>query len=161
MGSDGDEELRERVTALISTHAPAWGATPIGKKFRIIKRFQPTLPHGERPSNDMRHCLRYKFQPTLPHGERRISGYICANPDDFNPRSRMGSDYHRLNRRRCHRLFQPTLPHGERPIGYLMPTMTTPFQPTLPHGERRRPVWILLIDLFISTHAPAWGATEI
>ena len=66
---DDGERLRHRV---ISTHAPARGATETADgEERVVRVFQPTLPHGER------HYLlppylftSVTFQPTLPHGER-------------------------------------------------------------------------------------------
>ena len=79
----------------VSIHAPAWGATRRAPPKRRPRRFQFTLPHGERPhrpgkladadgvsihapawgatarpSSRTRSC---SFQFTLPHGERRMS----------------------------------------------------------------------------------------
>ena len=57
---------------------------------------------------------------------------------DFNPRSRMGSDRPRLTSLSFATLFQSTLPHGERPAQVAIDDM----------------------DVHISIHAPAWGATN-
>ena len=93
MGSD-EEMSPDGAEAGVSTHAPAWGATFLVSLILImLLRFQPTLPHGERPSFHIRYARLSVFQPTLPHGERRCPKTSCVT---------------------CWQ-FQPTLPHGERP----------------------------------------------
>ena len=57
--------------------------------------------------------------------------------------------------------FQPTLPHRERRIANLLVGHAGLFQPTLPHRERLSVGARLVVDgRFISTHAPAQGATD-
>ena len=68
-GSDADVLVCQK-TILISTHAPARGAT-----------FQPAPPAPQQP-----------FQPTLPRGERLVPILITRPVENFNPRSREGSD---------------------------------------------------------------------
>ena len=89
-----------------------------------------------------------------PSKPRSFSGYA-----DFNPRSRMGSDYAAsvpgITRPR---LFQSTLPHGERLRAMTAAAGRCIFQSTLPHGERLPRLQILAVGR-ISIHAPAWGAT--
>ena len=48
-GSDASFAILSR-RMLISTHAPARGATEAAKKKLAECQFQPTLPHGERPT---------------------------------------------------------------------------------------------------------------
>ena len=60
-----------------------------------------------------------------------------ANIQNFNPRSRMGSDWVSFNLAPREIVFQSTLPHGERPA----------FR------------FSLALLFLISIHAPAWGAT--
>ena len=64
--------LETQIDQPISTHAPAQGATDIlGRGNHDQKRFQPTLPHRERPALYIRGILFPPlFQPTLPHRER-------------------------------------------------------------------------------------------
>ena len=54
--------------------------------------FQSTLPRGER----LDHCVFcydcHLFQSTLPRGERPAMVDCCSEFNDFNPRSREGSD---------------------------------------------------------------------
>ena len=148
----------------------------------IRRRFQSTLPHGERPSTaQVRHPWKW-FQSTLPHGER--PGIVVFNVAtmSFNPRSRMGSDVKHLPVSATITVFQSTLPHGERHLredrppvcnrfnprsrmGSDHPTITLsnrdiPFQSTLPHGERPKILDQLRDKLPVSIHAPAWGATN-
>ena len=77
----------------VSTHAPAWGATAATSVVLPVQLFQPTLPHGERPLGSIMMIILTLFQPTLPHGERLKYVPIVL----FSPVA-----------------FQPTLPHGER-----------------------------------------------
>ncbi len=135
MGSD-DAETKQALAAVVSTHAPAWGATAIGSIFSKQAMFQPTLPHGERLENIQKTFDVFEFQPTLPHGERHTV----------------------LTAKSLILMFQPTLPHGERQlqlaetyheaivsthapawgatIDSLPLDLPQLFQPTLPHGER-------------------------
>ena len=123
---------------IISIHAPAWGAT-----VRSLRRsarawyfnprsrmgsdrfwmssiligsvFQSTLPHGERQNRVKRLDASKRFQSTLPHGERPHSPTQTCARTNFNPRSRMGSDYSATGNWTLVMKFQSTLPHGERP----------------------------------------------
>ena len=76
----------------ISIHAPARGATLQGITLISIKKFQSTLPRGERLSRISHNIVDYVFQSTLPRGERLYDILIPLFPTDFNPRSREGSD---------------------------------------------------------------------
>ena len=114
-GATGDSIFCERFK-LVSIHAPAWGATVVLQGFRADKKFQSTLPHGERRSPLPWLPPRYWFQSTLPHGERHM-GF-----------GRLNTMY----------MFQSTLPHGERPASLPRVIIPDPFQSTLPHGERPR-----------------------
>ena len=102
-----------------------------------------------------------KFQSTLPRGERPITAWKpWIRPENFNPRSREGSDKLAAKYHNYFGLFQSTLPRGERHLDGAVAGLWYLFQSTLPRGERR-PVH-LLCDLSdcISIHAPARGATE-
>ena len=90
-GSDAWQK-EYQVLAMISTHAPAQGATYGSDQWRRKSRFQPTLPHRERRQPSKQPQAVSLFQPTLPHRERP---QISSN-------------------RSTDRLFQPTLPHRER-----------------------------------------------
>ena len=79
------------------------------------------------------------FQSTLPRRERLETKRIGGKYNDFNPRSREGSD--------AHYLYKGVV-YG-------------PFQSTLPRRERLRPRVIMLENVEISIHAPAKGATEL
>ena len=79
----------------------------------------------------------------------------------FNPRSRMGSDFCARVCIQAPGLFQPTLPHGERLDECNMKSPLVWFQPTLPHGERHVNGFNSQQAVEVSTHAPAWGATDL
>ena len=79
----------------------------------------------------------------------------------FNPRSREGSDLRRLVCGFLNCLFQPTLPRGERHYKMLFYLSTRNFNPRSREGSDDRAIQYLFHDLFISTHAPARGATTL
>ena len=61
----------ELIQGAISIHAPARGATLLKRRTSMSKRFQSTLPHGERRSPGSSSSSKiWIFQSTLPHGER-------------------------------------------------------------------------------------------
>ena len=137
MGSDAYNFL-VRAAALVSIHAPAWGATITSPKFIGTSDVSIHAPawgatagedEGDLPITVSIHapawgatCVRARiqapglFQSTLPHGERHLWMLLVGGRASFNPRSRMGSD--------------AGMPYG------LVSSMK--FQSTLPHGERRR-----------------------
>ena len=102
-----------------------------------------------------------KFQSTLPRGERPCLTDKSNDHHDFNPRSRVGSDERffigyagetisihapawgatvqlRI-RGGSGKTFQSTLPRGERPNSASLLSLLSLFQSTLPRGERRAP----------------------
>ena len=76
----------------ISIHAPARGATCPALWSPRIAKFQSTLPRGERQFTGRLLDMQMGFQSTLPRGERRPDSKRQRQSDDFNPRSREGSD---------------------------------------------------------------------
>ena len=78
----------------------------------------------------------------------------------FNSRSRGGSDSACLSLRIRLPVFQFTLPRGERQaVDNIQPDCER-FQFTLPRGERLNGVYTLVVQLEVSIHAPAGGATR-
>ena len=116
----------QRYSKKVSIHAPTWGATHIPHTHRMVRRFQSTLPHGERlplmtflrgVSHVSIHAPtwgatggwsgaaeRVRFQSTLPHGERQLGTVYAVRVYGFNPRSHMGSDELPRLRNRCIRV---------------------------------------------------------
>ena len=103
----------------ISTHAPAQGATDIVDRMGMY---------------------RYTYISTHAPAQGATGPGRPAGPpnQDFNPRSRTGSDSRRRMKAAKVNGFQPTLPHRER-------------QPPADEGRKSKR---------ISTHAPAQGATQ-
>ena len=142
---------------LISTHAPARGATISCKASKPSAKFQPTLPHGERPGSARSRAAAQAisthapargatskasatggftiFQPTLPHGERRWQGLHRRGHHHFNPRSRTGSDTFDEYRTRT-MLISTHAPARGATLSQPSLHLSSTFQPTLPHGER-------------------------
>ena len=138
MGSD-TKALASSSAAVVSIHAPAWGATFPTCACARAHVFQFTLPHGER-RGERAHGLPFlAFQFTLPHGERHEGDVCLVGVDSFNSRSRMGSD----------RRSRAT------------PGLVPEFQFTLPHGERPGALGASEKSHEVSIHAPAWGATGL
>ena len=122
-------------------------------------KFQPTLPHGERPGVGAL-ALRQAVSTHAPTwGATELLSWSKYLNMSFNPRSHMGSDagVGALALRQAvsthaptwgatrewrpvyaRAAFQPTLPHGERLHRAWLCLFVKMFQPTLPHGERRR-----------------------
>ena len=105
--------------------------------------------------------MRAEFQSTLPCGERPLMHTppsICL--EDFNPRSRVGSDPCGNSGHVVGKEFQSTLPCGERPL--FITTLLSVFSISI-----HAPVWGATISgrgwhaaIQISIHAPVWGATN-
>ena len=100
-----------------------------------------------------------KFQSTLPRRERLKFVHRVQNFPHFNPRSREGSDVHRIVDFIEVCLFQSTLPRRERHGIKTITDAFAEFQSTLPRRERLLPEHRLHRLLQISIHAPAKGAT--
>ena len=77
----------------ISIHAPAKGATVKVPAPITLCEFQSTLPRRERLFAFCHSAPSFLFQSTLPRRERQCNPcHKCQTPNNFNPRSREGSD---------------------------------------------------------------------
>ena len=168
-------------------------------------RFQSTLPRRERRVQSQYSSEFSKFQSTLPRRERHIptvlpipyntisihapakgatnpSPSCVASTNNFNPRSREGSDHRLANFGKsshisihapakgatphglavCNLLaiFQSTLPRRERLFNSVCIIQLNIFQSTLPRRERRSWGMPFVPFIIISIHAPAKGATS-
>ena len=79
---------------------------------------------------------------------------------NFNPRSRVGSDTALLALFILTYYFNPRSRVGSDKRGDGCMANLKGFQPTLPRGERRSMHTMQDYAKLISTHAPAWGATQ-
>ena len=84
-----------------------------------------------------------------------------SRPLNFNPRARVGRDFHRVDRCNAPREFQSTRPRGARRVLFGTCDERFGFQSTRPRGARLRRRCGLLAHVGISIHAPAWGATGL
>ena len=136
------------------------GSDVIGSVLGGNTLFQSTLPRGERHIAAVYPLCTKKFQSTLPRGERRFApSPTLPWAEDFNPRSREGSD--RMSNIMFGNFFrfQSTLPRGERHSSRIRYLISLRFQSTLPRGERRPMTISSGRNPGISIHAPARGAT--
>ena len=100
-------------------------------------KFQPTRPHGARPTADTQSADSGVSTHAPAWGATDVGSIVNAYLASFNPRARMGRDIRAI--------MQDIDPRE--------------FQPTRPHGARRH--WLSWMSMLrqVSTHAPAWGAT--
>ena len=83
---------RQKGSIMISIHAPARGATYKLLASSFNKKFQSTLPRGERQENHRRGSGGKNFNPRSREGSDRAYWRGRGIRRDFNPRSREGSD---------------------------------------------------------------------
>ena len=77
----------------------------------------------------------------------------------FNPRPRMGGDLRMGEHWKNKNKFQSTPPHGGRPLCLILFVREGRFQSTPPHGGRHNHLLEQRKTVYVSIHAPAWGAT--
>ena len=156
------QSLQCALHTLISIHAPGWGATLPSRGSCPAARFQSTHPGGVRhlcltginalflisihapgwgATKPCAGCAHYRSISIHAPGWG-ATGVLAggqAHCLDFNPRTRVGCDLHKLHK----------WPHE-----YLISIHAPGWGAT----EQRQ----FLIDIFnISIHAPGWGATEL
>ena len=147
---------------IISIHAPAKGATAFSiVSVSSLALFQSTLPRRERPEQLADTFYIWIFQSTLPRRERLAEQELLkADLENFNPRSREGSDIDNDVLNNIWRtLFQSTLPRRERLRGSGYGKCKDYFNPRSREGSD----WKRALNgyyYYISIHAPAKGATK-
>ena len=170
------------MTLTISIHAPAKGATITSWHHThiVAVRFQSTLPRRERLQTAAARCLAKRISIHAPaKGATLTAVAVSCCTQNFNPRSREGSDIIRLGLdvdktisihapakgatlpirwRSAFAEFQSTLPRRERQIIYAARWKRYGFQSTLPRRERQISAQKMML-IQISIHAPAKGAT--
>ena len=123
----------------ISIHAPAKGATPLGRYRNVPCPLSPPAPATGATVPVMYSNLSMTvFQSTLPQRERLQTSIRF----DIIP------------------IFQSTLPQRERRLWIHGIVMRIKFQSTLPQRERLSFLLLLSYIFAISIHAPAKGATS-
>ena len=120
----------------ISIHAPARGATEVTAVPDDLIKFQSTLPRGERQGSSGAGSIESGFQSTLPRGERQQEQATTAAVQNFNPRSREGSDLFCYWHNICRYISIHAPARGATDIA-AFPASELLFQSTLPRGERR------------------------
>ena len=102
-----------------------------------------------------------KFQLTRPRGARLTEPAQENTTHDFNSRARVGRDLTLRLSAVQNTLFQLTRPRGARLKDLREENKFLIFQLTRPRGARLENYDGFFVVAIISTHAPAWGATEI
>ena len=123
---------------LISIHAPAWGATGLRVNLRHVAEISIHAPAWGATIAGLNCDMIIIFQSTLPRGERHLAYISFASPSTF----------------------QSTLPRGERrQEGALHMVCTSHFNPRSRVGSDANGSLAIPDVMLISIHAPAWGAT--
>ena len=140
VGCDALDLGRVEFKALVSIHAPAWGATVFAGGCCHGAAFQSTHPRGVRP-----HLLSvdtvkpFGVSIHAPAWGATKAGQVAIRDfDSFNPRTRVGCD-------------TPST---------MMSPCSGRFQSTHPRGVRRARHFHFGPGGLVSIHAPAWGATR-
>ncbi len=166
----------------ISIHAPARGATRSRHRRVLHRKFQSTLPRGERPVCFVQGNEAVYFNPRSREGsdlkvERGVRILIISIHAPARGATQLkmfaglfaGISIHAPARGATAisstilsgvSIFQSTLPRGERRWMRCIPLKSLVFQSTLPRGERRSNLDGFKKYLQISIHAPARGATK-
>ena len=83
----------ELLTAVVSIHAPARGATTTRRGRRSRVKFQSTRPRGARPSHPRIALAKaLRFNPRAREGRDLTQASISGVLTGFNPRAREGRD---------------------------------------------------------------------
>ena len=143
----------------ISIHAPARGATASLRFYLDIKKFQSTLPRGERLVwQQCLPCIHHISIHAPARGATVPDQVIVCGPGYFNPRSREGSDH-------CHDVtkcleinFNPRSREGSDSSYAIHFPLRSHFNPRSREGSDR-PSTHQMGQAGISIHAPARGAT--
>jgi len=122
----------------VSTHAPARGATLAFPFWCSCQRVSTHAP-ARGATESCRRCLG-------------VAG-------GFNPRTRTGCDAQPLSRSGRNTRFNPRTRTGCDVFRALSEKCESGFQPTHPHGVRQPRRTSTSTTLWVSTHAPARGAT--
>ena len=154
-----DAQGAQVVAFLVSTHAPARGATDRSVCSRMVRGVSTHAPargatqcnHGKTmfilvsthaPARGATNKLAERFPERWCFNPRTRTGCdLHAFSDDlvllsFNPRTRTGCDLTAYTSILSRIQFQPTHPHGVRRSHELMSSWARWFQPTHPHGVR-------------------------
>mgnify|MGYP006976759947 CR=1 FL=1 len=122
--------------------------------------FQSTHPRGVRHGSAGARAHRRSFNPRTRAGCDANSGRKLSMRTSFNPRTRAGCDLAWMAHARRSQYFQSTHPRGVRQISSKLRPTILDFQSTHPRGVRRKIRDDIRIDLDLSIHAPARGATR-
>ncbi len=126
----------------------------------LPKNFNPRSHKGSdgwphQTNRDLR-----RFQSTLPQGERPYRTQLPGIKRDFNPRSHKGSDPFSPRRFLKYSRFQSTLPQGERHFTILHIAATLPISIHAPTRGATNDTATYTDAQLISIHAPTRGATD-
>ena len=132
------------ISAWVSIHAPAWGATGHGPRFLRLAGVSIHAPAwGATPAPAAPPHRGSCFNPRTRVGCDRRASRILPGRWCFNPRTRVGCDSRVTLQSSWMLLFQSTHPRGVRlPLPCPCPSPIIMFQSTHPRGVRLFPCFI-------------------
>ena len=147
---------------LISIHAPQWGATWMFCNMPVLSdSFQSTHPSGVRRAWTSTSYWIRNFNPRTPVGCDHPAAPVRGNPVISIHAPQWGATGAGGKPPPCSLEFQSTHPSGVRPLRSEMRCHVTEFQSTHPSGVRHARKGRQKPPVFISIHAPQWGATGL
>ena len=146
--------------ALISIHAPAWGATQGKNAWTTAHYISIHAPAwGATTWSFVFCCNAYHFNPRARVGRDRLPTRADDGRQHFNPRARVGRDKEYLEKLLLWQHFNPRARVGRDEDG-LFEAKTVEISIHAPAWGATASASQKTADGYISIHAPAWGATR-
>ena len=113
-GSDHSSRRADRVRYDFNSRSREGSDASLSGIFLVFCKFQSALPRGERPLPGILQNLANNFNPRSREGSDLVHTLYVVPRWDFNPRSHKGSDNVISGLGISVELFQSALPRGER-----------------------------------------------
>ena len=139
MGCDPKSFRRIYTYAMVSIHAPIWGATDFGNAFADGYEFQSTHPYGVRRPSVADNLQSVTVSIHAPIWGATYFEFVIETNKQFQSTHPYGV---RLNTSQSNMAgyneFQSTHPYGVRPFADCVVFETEEFQSTHPYGVRHK-----------------------
>ena len=148
---------------MISTHAPAQGATYEFYEKHDKQAFQPTLPHRERPNiyQDLTANMDLSTHAPAQGATSRTIWFDKHCPLSTHAPAQGATRRYQVMVAAHGKLSTHAPAQGATCVGKCNQRAAGSFQPTLPHRERPNLGFMRVSGFTLSTHAPAQGATVL
>ena len=158
MGRDGLQCVDGRC-GLVSTHAPAWGATSSASLSYSFHKVSTHAPAWGATRNKWLGQLGNVFQPTRPHGARLSTADTQSADSGVSTHAPAWGATLTSSKKFILYGVSTHAPAWGATVIMCLSLLSVQFQPTRPHGARQDDYQSIMRVIYVSTHAPAWGAT--